>query len=92
MSPAPALRLAGWASVRAGFAALLTQLAWIRALILVVGGSVYAFTITLASFPGTGFGLGSLVYTRFLARPRKGGWQTVVAKGAHRAGGLAVPY
>jgi len=50
----------------AGFAALLTQLAWIRALILVVGGSVYAFTITLASFLA-GIGLGSLLYTRYLA-------------------------
>jgi spermidine synthase len=52
----------------AGFAALLTQLAWIRALILVVGGSVYAFTITLASFLA-GIGLGSLLYTRYLAEP-----------------------
>ncbi len=55
----------------AGFAALLTQLAWIRALILVVGGSVYAFTITLASFLA-GIGLGSLLYTRYLANPK--GW------------------
>lgn len=45
----------------AGFASLLTQMAWIRALIMVVGGSVYAFTITLASFLA-GIGLGSLVY------------------------------
>ncbi|MDH3400930.1 MAG: fused MFS/spermidine synthase [Chromatiales bacterium] len=50
----------------AGFAALLTQLAWIRAMILVVGGSVYAFTITLASFL-CGIGLGSLLYARHLA-------------------------
>ncbi len=55
----------------AGFAALLTQLAWIRALILVVGGSVYAFTITLASFLA-GIGLGSLFYTRYLATSK--GW------------------
>jgi spermidine synthase len=53
----------------AGFAALLTQLAWIRALILVVGGSVYAFTITLASFL-VGIGLGSLLFNRFLAHPK----------------------
>lgn len=52
----------------AGFAALLTQMAWIRALILVVGGSVYAFTITLASFLA-GIGLGSLLYTRFMTSP-----------------------
>ena len=55
----------------AGFAALLTQMAWIRALILVVGGSVYAFTITLASFLA-GIGLGSLFFTRYLANP--GAW------------------
>jgi spermidine synthase len=53
----------------AGFAALLTQLAWIRALILVIGGSVYAFTITLASFLA-GIGIGSLLYSRFLGRLR----------------------
>jgi spermidine synthase len=52
----------------AGFASLLTQMAWIRALILVVGGSVYAFTITLACFLA-GIGVGSLVFMRFLARP-----------------------
>jgi len=52
----------------AGFASLLTQMAWIRALILVVGGSVYAFTITLASFL-VGIGLGSLVYSRLLTHP-----------------------
>ncbi len=57
--------LTGFAT--AGFAALLTQMAWIRALILVVGGSVYAFSITLASFLA-GIGLGSLVYTRSLAK------------------------
>jgi len=53
----------------AGFASLLTQMAWIRALILVVGGSVYAFTITLTSFLA-GIGLGSLAYNRFLSSPR----------------------
>jgi spermidine synthase len=62
----------------AGFAALLAQMAWIRALILVVGGSVYAFTITLASFLA-GIGLGSLIYTRFLAADKgqnKNSWQS----------------
>lgn len=55
----------------AGFASLLTQMAWIRALVMVVGGSVYAFTITLASFLA-GIGLGSLVYARLLARRWQG--------------------
>jgi spermidine synthase len=64
--PTPARIVIPLVFATAGFAALLTQLAWIRALILVVGGSVYAFTITLASFL-TGIGLGSLLYTRFVA-------------------------
>ena len=64
----------------AGFASLLTQMAWIRAFILVVGGSVYAFTITLASFLA-GIGLGSLLYTRYLASPG-GGWHDWVRMGA----------
>ncbi|MFO1428571.1 MAG: fused MFS/spermidine synthase [Candidatus Competibacteraceae bacterium] len=51
----------------AGFASLLCQLAWIRALILIVGSSVYAFTITLTSFLA-GIGLGSLIYGRLSAR------------------------
>ena len=55
----------------AGFSSLLTQLAWIRALIMVVGGSVYAFTTTLAAFLA-GIGLGSLAYARLLA-PRLSG-------------------
>jgi len=73
-SPKPALALSsmqkqilllGFAT--AGFAALLTQLAWIRAMVLVVGGSVYAFTITLTAFLA-GIGLGSLVYGIWLSR------------------------
>jgi spermidine synthase len=57
--------LSGFAA--AGFAALLTQMAWIRSMILIVGGSVYAFAITLTAFL-TGIGLGSLVYGRWLSR------------------------
>jgi len=53
----------------AGFSALLTQLAWIRSMVLVVGGSVYAFTITLMAFLA-GIGVGSLVYSRWLNRQR----------------------
>jgi len=60
-----AVLLAGFAM--AGFSALLTQLAWIRSMVLVVGGSVYAFTITLSAFLA-GIGLGSLFYGRWLSR------------------------
>ncbi|MSQ97671.1 MAG: hypothetical protein EXR85_00005 [Xanthomonadales bacterium] len=57
--------LTGFAA--AGFAALLIQLAWIRSMVLVVGGSVYAFSITLTSFLA-GIGMGSLIYSRWLSR------------------------
>lgn len=46
-----------------GFAALVYQIAWIRALTLVLGSSVYSFSATLAAFL-TGIGLGSLIYRR----------------------------
>ena len=59
--------LAGFGA--AGFAALLTQLAWMRAMILLVGGSVYAFTIALSSFLA-GIALGSLAYSRVFRNSR----------------------
>lgn len=49
-----------------GFAALAAQLAWVRALTLVLGSSVYAFSLTLGAFL-TGLALGSLVYATVLA-------------------------
>ncbi len=78
-----AVVLIGFAA--AGFASLLSQLAWIRALILVVGSSVYAFTITLTSFLA-GIGIGSLLFGRFLA----GRGRTGVGDGLALAAGLAV--
>ena len=59
----------------AGFASLLTQMAWIRAMVLLVGGSVYAFTITLSCFLA-GIGIGSLVYRRvFQGGPDEAGYR-----------------
>ncbi len=49
-----------------GFAALAAQLAWVRALTLVLGSSVYAFSLTLGAFLA-GLALGSLLYARALA-------------------------
>ncbi len=51
-----------------GFAALVLEVAWIRALILVIGSSVYAFSATLATYL-LGLGLGSLVEARIFRRP-----------------------
>ena len=66
LSPTAArLLLAGFAI--SGFAALIYQIAWIRALILVIGSSVYSFSITLTVYLA-GLGLGSLLYVRLIAR------------------------
>jgi spermidine synthase/tetratricopeptide (TPR) repeat protein len=53
-------RLATWLIGIVAFASLLYEIAWTRALILVVGSSTYAFTTILACFL-LGIGLGSLV-------------------------------
>ncbi len=48
-----------------GFAALVIQVIWIQALILVIGTSVYAFSSTLTSFL-VGIALGSIIVARWL--------------------------
>jgi predicted membrane-bound spermidine synthase len=53
-------RLAVWLIALTAFASLLYEIAWTRALILVIGSSTYAFTTILACFL-LGIGLGSLV-------------------------------
>ena len=58
----PGLLLAGFAL--SGFAALLYQVVWIHALVLVIGVSVYAFSTVLTLFLA-GIGLGSLLVGRF---------------------------
>lgn len=49
-----------------GFAALTYQIAWTRSLTLVLGSSVYSFSVTLATFLA-GIGLGSLLYEKLPA-------------------------
>ena len=58
------LLLAGFAL--SGFASLVYQVAWVKALTLVVGSSVYAFSITLTTFLA-GIAVGSLIYSRYAA-------------------------
>ncbi len=53
-------RLAIWLIAVTAFASLLYEIAWTRALILVIGSSTYAFTTILACFL-LGIGLGSLI-------------------------------
>ena len=67
-----------------GFAAMALQVAWTRMLALVVGPSVYAFSIMLATFL-VGLGLGSVLFAGVLERwPRSGPrlfWLLTVASG-----------
>ena len=49
-----------------GFGALVYEIAWIRALTLIIGSSVYAFSTTLTTYLA-GIALGSLLYARYLA-------------------------
>lgn len=49
-----------------GLAALIYEVVWTRVLTLVIGSSIYAFTIMLATFL-TGIALGSLIVSRFLS-------------------------
>ena len=50
-----------------GFAALVYEIAWTRALALLIGSSVYAFSMILTAFV-LGIALGSMVYARFVDR------------------------
>ncbi len=52
-----------------GFAALVYEIAWTRALSLLIGSSVYAFSMILTAFV-LGIALGSMAYARFVDRVR----------------------
>ena len=52
-----------------GFAAMVYQVSWTRALVLCIGSSTYSFTCILAAFI-LGLGLGSLLVSRFVDRWR----------------------
>ncbi|MBN1818523.1 MAG: fused MFS/spermidine synthase [Sedimentisphaerales bacterium] len=52
-----------------GFAALVYEIAWTRALALLIGSSVYAFSMILTAFV-LGIALGSMVYARFVDQIR----------------------
>lgn len=73
---APALLLA---AALTGYAALALQMLWTRQIVLVIGGSTYAFTATVTVFV-LGLGGGSLLF-RFLA-PRRESLQAIVTGAA----------
>ena len=56
-----------WGYGISGFAALVYEIAWTRALSLMIGSTVYAFSLMLTAFV-LGIALGSMVYARFVDR------------------------
>jgi spermidine synthase len=58
-----------WGFVVSGFAAMVYQIAWTRALVLSVGSSTYSFTCILAAFI-LGLSVGSLLVSRWVDRLR----------------------
>jgi len=65
-SPSPSTALHNLALVLLGltaFASLLNEIAWTRVLVMIVGGSTYAFTLILLVFL-LGIGLGSVIVAR----------------------------
>jgi predicted membrane-bound spermidine synthase len=80
--PGPATRrLAIWLIGLTAFASLLYEIAWTRALILVIGSSTYAFTTILACFL-LGIGLGSLIAVGRGRPPRELLLRAAVIQGA----------
>jgi len=53
----------------AGFASMVYEVAWTRVLSLIMGSSVYAFSLMLTAFIA-GIGLGSAIFARFVDRRR----------------------
>ena len=56
-----------WGYALSGFAALVYEIAWTRALSLLIGSTVYAFSLMLTAFV-LGIAVGSMVYSRFVDR------------------------
>ena len=67
------------------FAALLHEIAWTRVLVMIVGGSTYAFTLVLLVFL-LGIGLGSAVFARGAAAASETAADAALAQGVTAAG------
>ncbi|MGH7701315.1 MAG: fused MFS/spermidine synthase, partial [Gemmatimonadales bacterium] len=83
--PAPAardtLRIAAFALLGVtAFAGLLDEIAWTRVLVMIVGGSVYAFTLVLLVFL-LGIGIGSALVARRGAPPADTAANAALAQG-----------
>src|SRR5438128_7199396 len=67
------------------FASLLDEIAWTRVLVMVVGGSTYAFTLVLLVFL-LGIGLGSAIFARGAAAASETAADAALAQGVTAAG------
>jgi spermidine synthase len=63
------IRLVVWAFFATGFANMLLQIAWTKAIVQTIGNSTYAFSLIVTLFI-FGIGVGSLVMTLFVDRLR----------------------
>jgi spermidine synthase len=94
IQPAPATRdhLTTLALVLLGvtaFASLLNEIAWTRVLIMIVGGSTYAFTLVLLMFL-LGIGLGSMIVARRSAPRAETAATAALAQGVTGVGAAAL--
>ncbi len=90
--PAPPDHLRTLALVLLGltaFASLLNEIAWTRVLIMIVGGSTYAFTLILFVFL-LGIGLGSMIVARRSAPPAETAATAGLAQGVTGVGAAAL--
>jgi len=71
------------------FASLLNEIAWTRVLIMIVGGSTYAFTLILFVFL-LGIGLGSIIVARRSAPPAETAATAGLAQGVAGVGAAAL--
>src|SRR6266436_1647967 len=71
------------------FAALLDEIAWTRVLVMIVGGSTYAFTLVLLVFL-LGIGIGSAIVARRGALPSETAAAAALAQGLTGVGAAAL--
>src|SRR5256885_8841358 len=84
--PSPALRNTALLLLGlTAFAALLDEIAWTRVLVMIVGGSSYAFTLVLLVFL-LGIGIGSAIVARRSESQRDPGSGAALAQGITAAG------
>src|SRR5881396_1731440 len=88
--PSPALRNTALLLLAlTAFASLLDEIAWTRVLVMIVGGSTYAFTLVLLVFL-LGIGIGSAVVARRRAPASEAAVDTALAQGVTAAGARAL--